>query len=356
VTPSPKPAERCAALDALRGFVMLALAWGLLAREGLLKAPGLHWLAAQLHHVQWEGMVFWDLIQPAFWMAAGAAMPFALARRVEQGFTFRQNLRHALLRVFKLVLCGQILIGLALGRPMFHPRETLTQFAACYLICFLVLHLKLRGQAMAAAALMALNWGLYLLFPGAAGPFSPADNVGVAIDRAVFGMNTAGRWVSIYCIGSSVTMLFGCWTGSLLLGARPAREKLRILALAAAGCLASGVILGFVEPVMQKTWTAAYTFYTAAWVLLAVLLLFWSLDLKGHRGAALPLTVVGANAIFFYAISQALGGWVDKSLAIFTARFSFAGAPAPTLQAAAAVAVMWYPCYWLYRRRIFFRF
>lgn len=350
-----KRADRCVALDALRGVVMIALAWGLLAREGLLQAPALRWLGIQLHHVEWQGMTFWDLIQPGFWLAVGAAMPFALARRVQRGFTFRQNLRHALGRAIKLAVFGQILISIEVGHPIFHPRETLTQIAVCYLICFLIVQLKFRWQVFAAASLMILNWGVYALFPGSTGPYSPQDNIGVLIDRAIFGMNSAGKWVTIYFIGSSVTMLIGCWTGALLMGDRPPLQKLRVLVLAVVGCFAAGLALVPFNPLMQKTWTPSYTFCATGIVLLATLALYWTLDLKGYLGWAFPLIVVGMNGIFFYLLSQALSGWTDKSLAVFTNGFHWIGPAAPAVQAGAVIAVMWYVCYWLYERKIFFK-
>ena len=39
-------------------------------------------LAEQLDHAQWVGCTLWDLIQPAFTFIVGAAMPFALRRRL----------------------------------------------------------------------------------------------------------------------------------------------------------------------------------------------------------------------------------------------------------------------------------
>ena len=56
----------------------------LLASEGfgfsMLKGdPTWGRVAGWFDHVPWEGLVFWDLIQPAFMFMVGVAMPFALA-------------------------------------------------------------------------------------------------------------------------------------------------------------------------------------------------------------------------------------------------------------------------------------
>jgi predicted acyltransferase len=352
---SREKSQRFVALDVMRGFVMLALSWGLLGRDAVNRQPALTWLARQFYHVTWEGMVFWDLIQPIFWFVVGAALPFAMASRLKRGETRGAMLRHALWRALKLAVIGQILLAIQVSKLHFHTRETLTQLAVCYLLCVLIVQLPLRGQALAAAGLMALNWGLYLAFPGATGPFSPADNVGVRIDSALFGLNSAGRWVTIYFIGSTVTMLAGAWTGAFLSSGRTPRQKLRLLAAAAAACLAAGLALRPVSPLMQKLWTASYTFWTAGLVLLSLAGLFWILDIRGWRKPFFPLVVVGMNGIFFYALSQALGTWVDQSLAVFSGRFAFVGVVAAVVQTTAAVGIMWYVAFWLYRRKIFFK-
>jgi len=90
-------------------------------------------------------------------------------------------------------------------------------------------------------------------------------------------------------------------------------------------------------------------------VLLAVVAFFWLFDLKGYRRPAFPLLVVGMNSIFIYMLDETLGGWIDKSAGVFTGRFQFIGALGPIIQACAVVLVMWYVCYWLYQRKVFFK-
>ncbi|MBI3668040.1 MAG: DUF5009 domain-containing protein, partial [Acidobacteria bacterium] len=60
--------------------------------------------------------------------------------------------------------------------------------------------------------------------------------------------------------------------------------------------------------------------------------------------------------IFIYSLSIVLSGWLDRAVGVFTFRFRFIGELAPVLQATTVVLVMWYFCYWLYRRKIFFKF
>ena len=357
--PSTAPAtatQRCLALDALRGFVMLVLVWGWILDVGTLaQHPAFRSFALQFRHVRWDGFGVWELIQPAFWFVVGASLPFAVARRRERGATFGMKLRHASIRALKLILLGQVLVSLDAGRLRLHPMETLTHLGVCYFCCFLILHLRFHWQVVGAAFLMAITSGLYLLFPGAGGPFSPADNIGVVIDRAVFGLDQAGRTANITFLGTTVHMLFGAWTGLLLMSRRSYSEKLKILGGATLASFGAAVALTPFNPVIAKLCTASYTFYGVGIALAAAAAFFWLFEMRGYRRLAFPLAVVGMNSIFIYMLSGVLNRWIDQSTGVFTGRFLFLGPVGAIPQACAVVFVMWYACHWLYQRKIFFK-
>src|SRR5262245_55781420 len=89
--PKPSVQQRYLALDAYRGFIMLVLvSSGFGLAELARRRPTFTGIARQFDHMPWEWIVFWDLIQPAFMFMVGVAMPFALARRREQGATEHQ--------------------------------------------------------------------------------------------------------------------------------------------------------------------------------------------------------------------------------------------------------------------------
>jgi len=46
---------------------------------------------------------------------------------------------------------------------------------------------------------------------------------------------------------------------------------------------------------------------------------------------------------------------IDRAVGALTGRFVFIGLLAPVAQATATLLVIWYFCYWLYRRKIFFK-
>ena len=343
------------ALDAYRGLIMVLLVSGGFGFGALRKHPAFGAIAAQFDHVPWDGAVFWDLVMPAFTFMVGAAMPFALARRIELGATFAQNLRHVALRSVKLLLLSQILVSVSGNRLHFQLVNVLTQIAFTYFLCFLIMQLRFRWQVLTAALILGGHWALFAAFPGPDGAFSRANNIAAVIDRAVMGYNYPGYYVNLNFITNTVTTLFGVWTGMLLRSSRPQGRILKILAVSAVASLAAGLAISPFNPIVKRIWTSSFTLYSAGWVLLMMLAFFWLIEVRGYRRWAFPLVVVGTNCIFLYSFSFLLGGWIRRSLAVFTGSFQFLGDFGPMAQAWAALLVLWYVCYWLYQRKIFFR-
>jgi heparan-alpha-glucosaminide N-acetyltransferase len=354
---TPRPTQqRYVALDAFRGFVMLGLCsrgfgWGAVAKND----PSFAWIAAWFDHVPWEGMVFWDFIQPAFLFMVGLAMPFAMAKRAETGATQAELFRHALARSVRLILLSQILISISGNQLQFQLINVLSQMGFTYLFCHLILQMRFRRQVVTAALILAFHAALYALFPGPDGPYSKDGNIGAVIDRWWLGRNYSGYYVTINFISSIVSTLAGAWVALLIRSRRSDREKLQILAAGMAGAFASGLALAAFIPNVKRLWTASFTLYSTGWVLLALIVFFWLFDMRGYRKWAFPLAVVGMNSIFVYSLNQVLLGGINRALGVFTGNFEWIGKFAPLAQATALLMVLWYLCYWLYQRKIFFK-
>ena len=72
---------RLKSLDILRGFDMFWIIGGgalILALEKMNSMAWIQPIAAQMHHVKWEGFHFFDLIFPLFMFISGVAIPFAI--------------------------------------------------------------------------------------------------------------------------------------------------------------------------------------------------------------------------------------------------------------------------------------
>ncbi len=356
---SPKPSvqPRYLALDAYRGFIMLVLVSGGFGLAELARhRPAFTGIANQFDHMPWEWIAFWDLIQPAFMFMVGVAMPFALARRMELGADKRQLFWHVVGRSFRLILMSQILMSISAGVLHFQLINVLAQIGITYFLCYLIMQLRFRSQVVIAVVLLAGYWALFVAFPGTEGPFlSKTTNVGAVIDTYVFGHPNDDNWTTINFITSTVTTLFGVWTGQLLQSSRSHGEKMRLIAIWAVACLALGWLIHPWNPIIKRICTTSFTLYSAGWVLLMLLAFYWLVEVKGYRKWTFPLVVVGANSIFIYSLGNVLRGWLDRAIGVFTLHFKWLGDFAPVAQSCAVLLVMWYLCYWLYQRKIFLK-
>lgn len=349
--------QRYLALDAYRGFIMVVLVSGGFGfAEAARRNPAFNGIAAQFEHMPWEWISFWDLIQPAFMFMVGVAMPFALARRMEQGATERELFWHVAARSIRLILMSQILMSISRGSLHFQLINVLAQIGITYFLCYLIMQLKFRWQVAIAALILIGHWALFVAFPGTEGPFlSKTTNLGAVMDKAIFGRVNSGYWATLNFLTSTATTLFGVWTGQLLQSRRSHGEKMRIMAIFAAACLVLGLIIHPWNPIIKRICTTSFTLYSAGWVLLMLLAFYWVVEVLGYRKWVFPLVVVGANSIFIYSVDMVLRGWLNRAVGVFTLNFQWLGDFAPVAQACAVLLVMWYLCYWLYQRKIFFK-
>lgn len=356
--PPEKPTgKRLMSLDAYRGFIMIVLAANGFGWHALIKSQHRAFavIAGQFDHVPWTGMVFWDLIQPAFMFMVGVAMPFALSSRRNRGATNMDLFRHVAWRALMLVVWSQVIMSISRGQLGFQLMNVLAQIAFTYFFCYFLMQLRFRWQAVAAVLILAFYSALFYLFPGPDGAFSQEANVGAIIDHFV-GLHNRGLYTTINFIPSTVTTLFGVWIGMLMMRHDTDSHRMKVLALGAAGCFLTGWALSPLVPMVKRIWTASFTLFSAGWVLLMLLAFYWLVEVRGFRKLAFPLVVVGMNSIFIYTLSIVLSRWLDRAVGVFTYRYWFLGELAPVAQACTVVLVMWYFCYWLYQRKIFFKF
>src|SRR4026207_1798152 len=102
--------QRLLSLDFMRGLIMVLLALeSTQLYEHLSEATegsAFHGFIQQFFHHPWNGLRFWDLIQPAFMFMAGTAMAFSLHKQWSQGVTWNQSFKKILKRCFWLFFFG----------------------------------------------------------------------------------------------------------------------------------------------------------------------------------------------------------------------------------------------------------
>jgi predicted acyltransferase len=347
--------RRYIALDAYRGFIMLLLisdGFGLASLKG---DPTWHRIASWFDHVPWEGAVFWDIIQPAFMFMVGVSMPFALARRVSQGASHADNLRHVAVRSLRLIILSQILMWVGRGRITPQLINVLSQIAFTYLLSFFIMQWKWRYQVIAAFGLLALWTALLFAFPGPDGPFSKTGSIGLVVDRAIFHYDYDPAYSTLNFIPSTVWTLAGVWAGRLLMNARSHAAALKALAAGMVLSFALGLALRPWIPMIKQLCTPSFIFYSLGWVLFMLIAFYWLVEIRSYKRAVFPLVVLGMNSIFIYSLGQLLHGWLDRAVSVFTFRFGFLGTVGPVAQSCAVLLIMWYSCYWLYRHKIFIK-
>jgi predicted acyltransferase len=356
-TPEKKPGGRLISLDAYRGFIMLLLVSEGFGFSVLRNHAGWTWLGAQVDHAAWEGCTFWDLIQPAFTFMVGMSMPFALARRKEQGATTWELFRHVAWRAFALIVLSNIFSNWgARGALRLQFINVLCQIAFGYVLCFFIMQMRFWRQVAVAAAILAGYWALFVAFPGPDGPWSKTGNIGAVVDLKVLGYNYSGHYTTINFIGNAMTILFGCWAGLLVRTARSHGYKLKVLGGCAAAAFALGLALEPAIPMVKRLWTVSFTFFSAGWVLLMLIAFYWIVEVKQAKRWTFPFLVLGMNSIFIYSLGQiGIKGWLNRGLSGFTGNFSVLGDLGMIPQHILVLAGLWYICYWLYQRKIFFK-
>ncbi|MBN1417355.1 MAG: DUF5009 domain-containing protein [Planctomycetes bacterium] len=393
-SPPAVPGGRLVSLDAYRGFIMILLASvGFGLGEVAKKFPG-HWLwgifAHHIRHVDWQGCVFWDLIQPSFMFMVGVAMPFSFASRRAKGDSGPAILGHVVNRSIVLVLLGIFLMSNGAERTNFTFVNVLTQIGLAYGFAAIVVG---RGSALQLIAIAAVLGGYWYAFyqhplPGPGFDYAavgvPADwahnfsglfahwnkntNWAAAIDleflnifppKGWFRFNEGG-YQTLNFVPSIATLIFGIMAGDLLRGPRAAKEKLARLLAGGVACVAIGFVLGQTAcPIVKRIWTPSWTVYAAGWTLLMLAGFYWIIDVAGWKRWAFPLAVVGMNPIAVYCLFMVSRGWIRRTIWThawpYAGKEMFEGTYGPIYASLAVTFAIWLICFWMYRKKIFIR-
>lgn len=392
----PDRPARLTSLDAFRGFVMfLMMAEVLELRKVATALPESgFWgfLAYHQTHVEWVGASLHDLIQPSFSFLVGVALPYSIARRTARGESPARMTWHAAGRALLLILLGVFLRST--NRPMTYWtfEDTLSQIGLGYVFLFVLGFRTARAQGITFAALLLGTWAAFALHP-LPGPAFDFTAVGVPADwlaahgltgfsahwqkNADFARAFDGWWLNLFprespfvynrggyatlsFIPTLATMILGLVAGSVLRSTRTPAAKLRWFALAGVAGLALGLVLGAsgLCPVVKRLWTPAWVLFSGGWCFLFLAAFHFLADLRGSRGWAFPLVVIGANSIAAYLIAHLFDAFIARNLVTHLGPGAFrlfGSAFEPLLHGAAVLFVMWLLLLWMYRRKIFLK-
>jgi predicted acyltransferase len=360
-----KSPERLASLDFFRGFTMFLLIAEFANLFPLLLVPELegtplHFIGVQLHHCDWAGLHFWDLIQPFFMFIVGVAMPLSFARRIAQGDSSRQLLFHVLKRSLLLLFLGWALYCIEPGRITFRFQNVLAQLSVTYLIAFLVMKRAPWFQIMLSVLLIVLSEALYRFFPveGFNHPWVAGENFGAWLNILISGEEDGGHWAIFNAIPTAAHTIWGVLAGQLLMSDRPPLNKLKILLIFGVTALTIGYAHSIATPIIKRISTSSFVFASGGWTLLALALCYWVIDMLKWRKGILFFGVVGMNPLFIYLFAHVGGAVLLRSVVspFSTAIFGLAGSWFGEFMTSLIVlGLLWYICRWLYEKRIFIR-
>ena len=170
-------------LDFFRGFTMILLIGEFSGLFKYLVDPSLeggiiYFIGTQFHHHPWNGMHFWDLVQPFFMFIVGVAMPFSFAKRTERGDNYRKLLLHVIQRSLLLLLLGWALYCIGPGKITFRFQNVMAQLSVTYFIAFLLIRKSIRTQLIFSFSLLVITEIIYRFFPvpGFNHPFVANEN------------------------------------------------------------------------------------------------------------------------------------------------------------------------------------
>lgn len=359
--------DRLVFVDVYKGitmFLLMAEAAGLYhALDVYIPEPATgHWIVRQFHHHPWNGLRFWDLVQPFFMFIVGVVMPFSMRSRLKKGYSGTAIFRHMLNRCLILFLLGTGLHCVYNQQLVWELWNVLTQLSFTILVTFLLMRYPLRIQAFALFGFLILTEILYRGYNPDA-PFVKDQNFGSWMDLVLMGkINDGGGWVAINIIPTAAHTILGAICGKILLSEASHMQRIKYFVMMGMG----GLLLGYgldglgITPIVKRIATTSFVLASGGWCLLVLVFFYWFIDLQGNKKWTPFFTIVAMNSIFIYIFSGTIGmQWLKGFGKIWTfGLFSLAGVPEPLLEVINGIfvlGILWYLCYFLYKNKVFIK-
>jgi len=363
---NPPLPGRLTSIDFFRGFTMFMLvgeASNLYEHFLEMDNGVMQFFGTQLSHHEWNGLHFWDLIQPFFMFIVGVAIPFAVANRTKKGDSNNKIMLHAFKRSLLLLFLGWGLYFIAADRLVFRFQNVLAQLAVTYLVAFLIMKKSFRFQLIFTLVILLLIDLAYRFFPveGFNHPWVIYENLGAWFNNKIEGVTKASEWATLNFVSTTAHTVWGVLCGKLLMSDRPSGKKIQILLIAGVSALVVGYSLDLlnITPIIKKIATSSFVFASGGWTILALCFSYWLIDIKkSFSSGSKMFIIVGMNCIFIYLFFHSGGAtWLTKIINPFSKLlFSWGGEMMVKVITSLGVwASMWYLCYFLFKNKIFIK-
>ena len=358
--------KRLFSLDVFRGltmFLLIAEAAGFHHNfTELTEGTAFSGLAHQLHHHPWNGLRFWDLIQPFFMFIVGVAMPFSLRKRLATGSRIDVT-KHIVRRCLLLFAFGALLHCVYSHALVWELWNVLVQLAFTILIAYAIMQLPNKTQIGISVGLLVLTEVLYRAYNPEAPYAQGHDSFGSYIDMLVMGQVNDGYWVFVNFIPTAAHTIWGVVCGKILLSNTSAKEKLKPFLIWGTAILALGFATDLlnITPIIKRIATSSFVLASGGFAILALALFYWAIDVKSNHKKWLKIfSVVGTNSIFIYLFAETVGvQWFRDFGKIWTeGLLAPLGIPMDWIMVINALFVLfifWYITYFLDKHKVYYK-
>jgi predicted acyltransferase len=270
-----------------------------------------------LRHAGWTGYGLADLVFPFFLFAVGAAQSLSLAGAAHTGRLelklFIRILRRTailfLLGLFLNMLPGllqAVLYGAPYDMGQLRIMGVLQRIALVYFASSICIVYLSKRRLLVFTALLLLGYtGALAVFPGS---LSPGNNPALLVDRLLLGadhlykggLDPEGLFSSVAALA---TCLLGFAAGCVARDSRGPQAGAQKLFVAGLIGLALGSAWGLWLPVCKDLWNGPYVLVSAGWAALVFALFHEALAIPRLHRIAMPLQLMGRNALFFFVAS-----------------------------------------------------
>jgi predicted acyltransferase len=373
--------QRLISLDVLRGFVMFWIMSGEHIIHALAKAmpiPLFVWMSSQLHHTDWDGITFYDMIFPVFLFVAGVSMPFSFDKKMSlSGVKSPMELpKKEKQKIYLSMLkrtCILLILGFIVNGLLRFEGFDQTRFAsvlgriglAWFFAGIIYLNFDIKGQVLWLVSILCGYYLVMKLIPVphfGAGILTPEGSLEGYVDRMLLPgrlhskvYDPEGLLSTIPAIG---TALLGMFLGTFLKAKANFSEnkKMLLMVISAIVLIGIGLLWNYDFPINKRLWSSSFVCFVGGFSILFFVFFYLIIDVLGFHKWAFPLLLIGSNSILIYMASEGLVNFG------YTANFVFGGVincfPTiwqPVFTALSVTLIQLLLLYFLYKRKWFLK-
>lgn len=329
-----EPQKRLHSLDALRGFDMFWIIGGGTLAAIISRMTGIDWLGNQMHHAEWEGFHFEDLIFPLFMFISGVAIPFSVKAKLEKNVPKSKLFWKVLKRMVTLILLGILYNGVFKnGFENGRIASVLGQIGIAYFFASLIVIYfeSFRSRIIWLAGILAGFGVIQLLIPVpgfGAGVLTPEGCINGFIDRLLLpGRLNDGIFdpEGILCsLSATGITLMGTIAGNILRKKQNSDwQKIKYLTVIGTGLIILALAISPFYPIVKKCWTSSFNILTGGISFLLMALFYMVIDHWKIHKWSFYFRIIGMNSIFIYLFTRIVNlrtitefflGWIANPL------------------------------------------